>query len=108
MTTLSLLEDTQEPDAVRTFVVTGELDVLTAPPLVAAVAEARRRGGVHVRVDLRRLEFVDSSGLHALALIDWAAREAGGSATFARAPADVHRVFEVSGLAGRLTFVDRL
>lgn len=48
---------------------TGDIDIETAPTLAASIAaaidDARTRGGT-VRLDLREVEFIDSTGLRAL------------------------------------------
>lgn len=44
----------------------GELDMLTAPQLGSAARKARREGPGGLVVDLRRIVFMDSSGLRVL------------------------------------------
>ncbi len=44
----------------------GELDLLTAPQLTAATGAARRGEPGRVVVDLRRVAFMDSSGMRVL------------------------------------------
>ena len=95
------------PASSRTFVVHGELDLTTTDILLGAARAAMREGLRRLVVDLRRLTFVDSSGLHACALIDFELRAAGGEALFLRAAPQIHRAFEVVGLDGRLAFADR-
>jgi hypothetical protein len=51
-----------EPGRVRVAPV-GELDLLTAEPLVQTVRELRRSGVEHLVLDLRGLSFIDSSGV---------------------------------------------
>lgn len=46
--------------------VTGELDVLTAPKLIALLDDIIRRDRGDVVIDLSRAEFIDSLGLHTL------------------------------------------
>jgi anti-sigma B factor antagonist len=83
----------------------GELDLATAPLLEQAVlaqaSDARR-----VVVDLRKLSFIDSSGLRTLVHLTRWAHEDERELAFVRAGPRVHRVFELSGIAGVLAFTD--
>jgi anti-anti-sigma factor len=60
---LSILES-REHDCVR-LRLTGELDVASCPLLDERLRELRA-GGFGVRLDLSRLDFIDSAGFHAL------------------------------------------
>jgi anti-anti-sigma factor len=60
-----------------------------------------------VVLDLRRLQFIDSSGLHALLRADRQLTEAGGQLTIVRGPRAVERLFQLTGLDTRLRIVDR-
>src|SRR6476646_9127009 len=61
----------QEGGGTSTLVVTGELDLATAPTLEGAVMRLCDQGARRLVIDLSRLEFIDASGLHAVS----AARE---------------------------------
>ena len=50
-------------DDARVVAPRGELDLATAPALGAALVEAGASGAARVVLDLRDLEFVDSSGI---------------------------------------------
>jgi anti-anti-sigma factor len=85
----------------------GELDLATAPELEQLVNELLD-GGQEVVVDLRALEFMDSSGIRVLVA---AHARAGRSGTrlFVVRPASgtaVAKIVEVSGLDGELNIVD--
>lgn len=54
-----------ERDGVR-VVPSGALDIATVPELFARIQEMRRSGFRRVLVDLRELEFIDSTGLRSL------------------------------------------
>jgi anti-anti-sigma factor len=89
-------------DCVHRVVLHGELDLVGAPVLLNRVRELCAQPTQAVRLDLRRLSFMDSSGLHAVldvrelcARNDWGFGIVGGS------PA-VRRLFEVSGLGSLL------
>jgi anti-anti-sigma factor len=73
---------------------------------VRGAVEAEKQQGDNVQLDLRGVEFMDTSGLrYVLELVDRSERD-GFGVTIVPGPAAVQRVFEVSGLAPRLPFVD--
>jgi anti-anti-sigma factor len=83
----------------------GELDMATARRLEAAVANALDREEAELVVDLNEVRFMDSTGLRALlrARRDCELRDR----SFFLIPAadgGQHRLFQVSGLIGHLTF----
>ena len=77
--------------------VTGEMDIATAPQLVATMRSLSRRDLQHVWLDLTGLTFIDASGLAALVQVKNARRRPGRSVDPARYPtfrppaADHHR-----------------
>jgi anti-anti-sigma factor len=87
-----------------TVVPTGELDIATADAVRAELAG--RADADHVVLDLRGVEFLDTSGIQ-VAVEAWrVAREEGFDLTIVRADPRVHRVFEIAGLEGVLPFAD--
>jgi anti-anti-sigma factor len=81
----------------------GELD-LTGVSAVAEPIDAARATGMAIVLELDELEFLDSSGLN-LILATWeATRDDGTPFTLTPGPANVHRVFQVAGLADVLPF----
>jgi anti-anti-sigma factor len=84
-------------------VLEGELDLATMETVERAL---ERAGGTDARlivVDLRKLEFIDCSGLRVV----WAAHQREGERlVLVRGPDQVQRVFEISGLTTVLPFVD--
>ena len=84
---------------------TGEIDLATVD-LVRDAVEREHQQGEDLVLDLRGVEFMDTSGLrYVLELNDRGSRE-GFGLTIVRGPRAVQRVFEVSGLEPRLTFAD--
>ena len=85
----------------------GELDLATVGELEEAIS-GRLQAGEEVVVDLRPLEFMDSSGVRALVAGHQAAQEGAGSLVIVRAPqgSEVDRVIDVSGIATALGMVD--
>jgi stage II sporulation protein AA (anti-sigma F factor antagonist) len=86
---------------------TGELDLATVGELEDAIS-GRLDAGEDLVVDLRHLEFMDSSGVRALVAGHAAAREGSGSLVIVRAPrgTEVDRVIDISGIATALGMVD--
>jgi anti-sigma B factor antagonist len=85
----------------------GELDLATAPELEQLVTE-RIDAGQDVVVDLRALEFMDSSGIRVLVAAHTRAGRAGTRLVIVRPGSDsaVAKIIEVSGLEGELNLVD--
>ena len=83
----------------RGFRLAGELDVLSAPRLIEAFADAPEDGANgQARVDLSGLTFMDSSGLHAL--VEIAQSQNGhGPLILEGASPIVMRLFEITDLA---------
>jgi anti-anti-sigma factor len=100
------IEQTQD-DGQIVLTLRGELDLATAPDLEEAALPVIRGGG-RVTIDLRGLEFIDSSGVRVLVAGHAAARLSGGSLTIVRAPIDgpVDRVIAIAGITEALDMVD--
>lgn len=83
----------------------GELDIAGAPSLEEELMSAEASDAAEIVCDLRRLEFIDSTGLRLLVMA--ADRESSsGRFTILRGPRQVHRVFEITDLVTRLPFAD--
>jgi anti-anti-sigma factor len=84
-------------------VLAGELDLAGS---AALEAEIDRLAGLEeverVVLDLRRLEFMDSSGLRTVALADRRLRGAERKLALIRGPEVVQRVFDITRMAERL------
>jgi anti-sigma B factor antagonist len=90
----------REGDA-QVIVLEGELDMATVPELVSAIEVAEATDARIVVLDLRRLEFIDSSGIHVI--VD-ARRRMPERLIIVRGPPGVHRVFELCGLVEQIEF----
>jgi anti-sigma B factor antagonist len=93
--TVATVAPTGELDLSGAAVLEVELDRLAADPELGAIV-----------LDLRGLEFMDSSGLRLVVLADMKAREAGRRFALVRGGDTVHRVFEITRMSERLDFVD--
>ncbi|HEU5003615.1 MAG TPA: STAS domain-containing protein [Actinomycetota bacterium] len=84
-----------EPIIVR---VSGEVDVLTASALQDALAVAAAEGP-QVVVDLRGVDFLDSTGLSALVFGLKRARERGGDLSVVCQHRQILKVLDITGLS---------
>jgi anti-sigma B factor antagonist len=81
----------------------GELDLSSAPELEAALRAAQSERG-NVMLDFSELEFIDSTGVHAVLNAFHAAEQAGTEFAITGAGGEVMRAFQLVGLADRLPF----
>ena len=99
--------ETTRNGSVATVRPSGELDLSGAAVLEAELdrlAEDPELGAVVL--DMRGLEFMDSSGLRLVVVSDMRAREAGRRFSLIRGDETVHRVFEITRMSDRLDFVE--
>jgi anti-anti-sigma factor len=80
------------------------LDLSTVPVVDTQLSELMAAGFSSVVVDLRKLSFLDSSGVRLL--LSWAAksRAAGVDLSFIPGPSAVQRVFDLTGVGHHLGF----
>ena len=105
---MALLELTAEQDERGTarLVLVGELDISSAPQLEEELGKLESRAPAVIVLDLRSLEFMDSTGLRTIVAADARAREQGRRLAIVRGPDAVHRVFSVTRLDERLDIID--
>lgn len=84
----------------------GEVDLVTAPELEAALERARPTQRGRLIVDLRGVSFLDSTGLVLLLRHQREAVADGRRLIVVKGPPHVQRVFDLTGLSERLTMVD--
>jgi anti-sigma B factor antagonist len=98
---------TSDRDGRAVVVIRGELDLATAPDLEAALQE-RLDAGQDVVVDLRELDFMDSTGLRVLVAAH--ARVEGTEQSFLivrpRPGAAIERILAVAGVERVLDLID--
>jgi anti-sigma B factor antagonist len=84
----------------------GELDIASAPKLEDEVRRLEAAGSKLIIIDLRGLEFMDSSGLRALLAADTRARDRGARLVIVRGDDRIQRVLRITRLDERLEIVD--
>jgi anti-sigma B factor antagonist len=83
----------------------GSLDLATADVLDAQLEQLRAAGFRSLVIDLRRLLFMDSTGLRLLLRWSETARTDGVALSIVPGGPTVQRVFELTGTLGALPFV---
>lgn len=83
----------------------GELDLAVAADAEAAIVSAAARTR-RVTVDLRGLDFIDSSGVALLVRADRRARQRGASLTVVAGAAPVTQLLHMCGLDRQLALID--
>jgi anti-anti-sigma factor len=83
--------------------VTGELDVSSAPRLIAAVHDVAHPPVRRIDLECSGVSFLDSTGLRALLVARNAAVDRGVELTLVEPSASVQRVIEMTGVSGLLT-----
>jgi anti-anti-sigma factor len=84
----------------------GEIDLATVDVVEQRMRELRVAGFDRIVLDLREVTFMDSTGLRLILAWDDEARRDGLGFGLTRGRDSVQRLFDISGVAGRLTFVD--
>jgi anti-anti-sigma factor len=84
----------------------GELDLAGAGLLEEELLRVEGTDAEQIVIDLRELEFIDSTGVRLLYMADARARGSDARLAIRRGPHRVHRIFELTDLADRLPFVD--
>ena len=96
-----------ETDATVVLAFTGVLDLETVGAAEAAFADAEAHRPARIVVDLRDVEFIDSTGLRMIVSADARSRREGRLLQLVKGPDRVHRVFRMTLMNERLAFIDR-
>jgi len=91
------VEIQREREIVRVVLI-GELDLATIGELSGHLQELRDAGVERLVLDLRRLEFIDSSGLHLILELDRDARSDGHEFAVTPGPPAIERLFKLTGI----------
>jgi anti-anti-sigma factor len=97
---------TESDNGAVTLVLEGELDLASVGELEQRLAQAQAQTPARVIVDLRRLAFIDSSGLRTIIQADANARAQGSELVLRPGSDSVQRVFELTGALEVLHFED--
>jgi anti-sigma B factor antagonist len=100
------LVDTHTTGHAATVAVSGELDLVSSPVLERTLAPLLDSDVELIIVDLRGLDFMDSTGLHVLIQAHQRMHDAGRRLALVRARKQVQRLFDLTGLSDALTIVD--
>jgi anti-sigma B factor antagonist len=90
--------------SVRTIALNGECDLQAFPDIDELITNSLSKGFSCVRIDLRGLTFIDSSGIRAVVLAVERSKQERTRVSIIRGPRNVMRVFELVGLLERLPF----
>jgi anti-sigma B factor antagonist len=96
----------REPDETVVLVFVGVLDLDSAEEAEAAVREADELRPRHLVIDLREVSFMDSTGLRLIVATDAETRKDGTTLDLVRGPDRVHRVFRMTLMDQRLSFIE--
>ena len=88
------------------MIASGELDLSTAEELDTELKRAEASAPDTLVLDLRELQFMDSTGLRIVLAADARARERGAKLVVVRAPDEVDRVFRLTRMDHHLELVD--
>jgi len=97
---------TEHDQGAPRLVISGELDLASAEKLESSLKQLEAGEPEVLVLDLRELEFMDSTGLRAVIAADSRARERGARLVVVRAPGEVDRVFRLTRMDQHLDLVD--
>jgi anti-sigma B factor antagonist len=84
----------------------GEIDIASVGAVEERIVAAERGKPAELVIDVRRVSFMDSSGLRVLLAAHQRAQENGRGFALVRGSESVDRLLKVTGLAGRLRLLD--
>lgn len=86
----------------------GECDLAGLPSIRQAICTALDAGPECIVLDLSRLRFIDSSGLHATVELTNRSAAQNTRLVIIPGPPPVQRIFEISGILEKLPFIGNL
>jgi stage II sporulation protein AA (anti-sigma F factor antagonist) len=98
--------DVQDGEQAVLIVVSGELDLASSPELERELKHGTASEAELLIIDLRKLEFMDSTGLSVLVRAHQNATQSGKRFAIVKGPQQVERLLSLTGVAERLTVVD--
>lgn len=97
---------TEQDQGTPRLVVSGELDLASAEELEAGLRQLESSEPEVLVLDLRELDFMDSTGLRTVIAADARAKDRGARLVIIRAPEEVDRVFQLTRMDQHLELVD--
>jgi anti-sigma B factor antagonist len=98
--------EVRNADATTVISVSGELDLASSPALEEELERVAQSDAQVVVVDLRNLEFMDSTGLSVLVRAHQRAEEHGRRLGLVNGSQQVQRLLTLTGVADRLMLTD--
>jgi anti-sigma B factor antagonist len=92
--------------AAAVIAVSGELDLASSPTLQEELERVSSSDAKLLIIDLRELDFMDSTGLSVLVRAHQRAEEQGRQLAMVKGPQQVQRLLSLTGVGDRLTLVD--
>ena len=98
--------EVQNQDQATVIAVSGELDLASSPALQEELDRVSASESDLLIIDLRDLDFMDSTGLSVLVRAHQRAEQEGRRLAMVKGPQQVQRLLSLTGVADRLTLVD--
>jgi len=98
--------DARSDGSADVLVLHGELDLASSGELAQELERLIEEKGTSVIVDLRDLEFMDSTGLSVLIKAHQRAQEAGCRLSLVKGPPQIQRLLSLTGVAERVELAD--
>ena len=98
--------DVKSEGAASIMRLSGELDLASSPALERELDRALQPATHQIILDLRELEFMDSTGLSVVVKAHQRAEEMGTSFGLVKGSTQVQRLLSLTGVTDRLTVVD--
>jgi anti-sigma B factor antagonist len=98
--------EVRSEDGTTVISVGGELDLASSPALEEELERVAQSDAQMIVVDLRNLEFMDSTGLSVLVRAHQRAEENGRRLGLVNGSQQVQRLLTLTGVADRLTLAD--
>ncbi len=100
------MRSTREAGGEHVIALSGELDLGNADVVEAELMRVEATDARQIVLDLRELDFLDSTGIRLVYMADMRSRQDSDRLMIRRGPDRVQRMFRMTDLADRLRFVD--
>lgn len=98
--------ETEERDGTAIVRLVGELDLAAVEPLQVEFERVCSNALSALTVDLSGLDFVDSTGLHALLRLNGRCASQELSLRLVSGPPSIQRLFQITGIDTQFTFIE--